>query len=734
MVLEAGADPIVIASGDPRRFAIGAREGVDVFILSYGSTLLELGLEAGAVPAGGGRPLPVPLAVAAFEGGVPVEPVIDRLASVRLPSIDGGGCLSRHRCVVPSVDPGAELVCGECRGVSVEPASDPSPPAPPILAFESCAGGEDLVGGWTACRAVASAQPCPLHQMHLANGAGCAPIGSRCGPWPAGADRYVDAAAPTGGDGSMSSPFQTLGAAIASLSGGGVVQIGAGTYAALRVPDGISVRGLCPEESTLGGPVRVEGRLEDVTVTGLSELVAGDAARVVMIGAPEALRVEGRAAIQGASVRGDVAFGPWAEVDLADAVLAPLVEVLVERATLNVRNVRIAYGLRVRNATVAASGLAIDLGGVRLEEGAVFDVEDLSAGSGRAEVLDGARATITRAVLDGLAITGRAEVRQVRVHHEARKEVVIVDGGFLDARGILIDGDLGKAVTATRGANVIVEDLAIVHAGDDLVVVLDGFRSDVRAARMSASSRELMVGPVMREGLMALYDLGLASGPTTAEVAHPPLQVIDGTAIIERAQIRGFGHGIEVTGARSVALTDVDAAYDARFTGSGVGVRSSEGTLDRVRVLESGSDCFYVEQSALVAHDLSGDRCGGLSIKVDGSAVQVHGGRFGESLRGAVEVEGDESRVVLADVSFSAGGRDGIRVEDAAEVILARVAIDGASWAIGMIAGALDMTGGVRVRRSQYGLVVGPAVQPEGLALLRGLELEDVGQAVLSIE
>lgn len=126
-------------------------------------------------------------------------------------------------------------------------------------------------------------EPCPLGQAHFPGRPGCEELGSPCPPegaFPAGLPddatvAYVRAGA-TGGDGSRADPFGAIGPALASLSGGGIVALAAGTYdAPVRLGTGQTLWGACPAETTVTDTDPSGSADATVTVTGRDATVRG---------------------------------------------------------------------------------------------------------------------------------------------------------------------------------------------------------------------------------------------------------------------------------------------------------------------------------------------------------------------------------------------------------------------------------------------------------------------------
>jgi len=164
----------------------------------------------------------------------------------------------------------------------------------PVLPAGDCADGTMAVPGDAACASVGPAEPpaCAAGTMAIPGESACRDVAD-CGtsPWgdaPATTSTvYVDAAyAGATSDGSMTSPFKTIGAAVAAASSGAVVAIAAGRYAeSLALAKPIKLWGRCPklvDIASSGAPAAIAIG----ATAGASEIhalsITGDAAGVTV--------------------------------------------------------------------------------------------------------------------------------------------------------------------------------------------------------------------------------------------------------------------------------------------------------------------------------------------------------------------------------------------------------------------------------------------------------------------
>ncbi len=145
-------------------------------------------------------------------------------------------------------------------------AIDIVPPTPPAEAalpdLRPCLPGWALAtssGGAHVCAPFGGMRrTCVGATMQLPSSSTCERIGPACpsGPFPddAPSTAIYALAGATGGDGTRSAPFGTIGAAVAAAAPGGIVVIGKGEYAEnVAIDEPLTLRGACVEETRLLG-------------------------------------------------------------------------------------------------------------------------------------------------------------------------------------------------------------------------------------------------------------------------------------------------------------------------------------------------------------------------------------------------------------------------------------------------------------------------------------------------
>lgn len=248
---------------------------------------LDRAFGAGEAQACGraGRALPLPRAVyAGVEGGGLVA-LEDRLADP-LPALTGPP-FSARRCW----EEGGELWTRDAALYCDPSASPPTPraPDPPeVVAWPTgCTGLVDCA---------AELSPCAPGTFRLSRRGACEAL-SACGAtWPAEVTTFVQSGA-VGGDGSLARPYGAIPEAVAA--GARVIGILSGVYLISDADglDGLSLIGVCPEETTLElsttqrvvHPTKLQRLRLELTMDGLGLEVAGGTLEL------QEVRVGGRA-------------------------------------------------------------------------------------------------------------------------------------------------------------------------------------------------------------------------------------------------------------------------------------------------------------------------------------------------------------------------------------------------------------------------------------------------------
>jgi hypothetical protein len=397
---------------------------------------------------------------------------------------------------------------------------------------------------------------CAAHEAHFPGEELCAPVGAECptGDYAddlplSGRVFYVLASASPGGDGSVTAPFATIGAALAVAGAGDVVALGRGEYdEVLRPRAGVTLWGACAEETilTASGASTTEGVVE--TSTGaltIENVTIGRSPRFgIHVGRNAMVTVEG-VVVDAASIAGIYVDG-GGTLEGQD---------LVVRNTTATTDGQYGRGVNVSDGEVTISRAVIEdnldlglfAGGVdttlTLSDVAVRGTRSQPADGlgGRAlEVEDGASVDIQRTIFEDnrdttLALTGTDSF--VRATH-----LVIRETGPRDS-----DGRRGRAINLQSGA-----------------------RADLR---------QLFVE---RSGELAIYAAGDGTRLTLTDV------LVRDT--LGDPSMGNFGHGIAV---RQNANADITRAYIARSRALGllVSTGATANVADLV-IIDTEADAF----------------------------------------------------------------------------------------------------------------------------------------------
>jgi len=290
----------------------------------------------------------------------------------------------------------------------------------------------------------------------------CTPDPALCGagPWPADLPAtgvfYVDAAAKAGGDGSTSSPFNTLFAAVKAAPTGATLALSAGTWTEpLVLGKGLVVRGRCAAMTQLANnsaPANVQLDGDDGPVTLRDVSVVGSGIGVIAI-EPVAATIE-RVHIHGASVAGIAALKTGAELTIRDAVVAATVAKMDGTAG---RGIEASGGGRVMLERVRISqqrdvGLMVSHAGSRaLGDGVLIaDTRPTQLSKVRGRGVD-------------VSVGAQAELNAVRIIGSAEIGVRLAGAGTrLKVTGLRVQGSLqppagpkGHGVVARDGAELV---------------------------------------------------------------------------------------------------------------------------------------------------------------------------------------------------------------------------------------------------------------------------------------
>lgn len=627
-----------------------------------------------------------------------IEALPSELSELRLPPFDPIACVDAGRCVGP-LESGARWCRAAC---VIDPTPEPAPPTPPDpLTDIPCPEGwarPTVAGVSGACRPPERQRSCPSDQAQWLGKSSCEMVGRACpvGTWP---DTligrpgviYVDAAAPSGGDGSMPSPFSTLEEALAAVSTTATIALSVGRY---RV-NGPLVQPVLLAGACVGGTV-LEASSGSVVLEPRAELEIAN------------LSIEG-------GVQGVRLVSPNVELRMRDVILSGTVDdnyaILLQsgaRAHLERVVVRGRAGLR---AEAGSSVIAHDL---LLESTSSHSALSMVSGSnGRfSRLLASLEDRLPLSSPAALVATGNASVQldQAWVRHTQLGGILVTDSSRLIAAHLWIsrtqDGsDIGYGIYASLSSSVAVDGLGFEDHADPDAVVLD--TSGMTLERVSSSSVEARktAGFVAAESArMMVRRASLQSRGTAfdffehaqAEVEDLVLQtrpqpgspnavIVRGAAYLVgcrwRVDLEG-GTGILLdSSARNIELDDIHVrgrtergsvnAATALFQGLGA-LR-----LRRVMVELDGHRGLSLKSAASLEDvRVSGDLDFGLRLDALSLAGAITAARMAVSGRAGVDVEViGGTRSTLKDVTID-GGVVGLRISETADVELQHFVID----------------------------------------------------------
>lgn len=544
-------------------------DGLDLFVLEYDVGLGALGLQEGPLALvddlDQGQPLPATdrVRLQRAEGGQLSEPEAieiwpEALERVRLGLRSVPECVQEGGCMAPRPD--GVIVCNV-------PCPEPTAPAPAVapnpVNLGPCAEGwvehaPDTAYDIMECEPWEVAHSCAEGSAQRPGQSECVSIGQACpsGPWPdslpmGAATYYVDARAPSGGDGSLNAPLTSLSAVPLTQTGTTVVVLAAGSYSVpATLPDAVHLLGACAEQTRILNVVQVGAGqvvLQDMEIQGLS-LRAGSA------------RLEGVRVQSGRSVALEVSGGRLTAQDL-----------LVSAAGQT--------GLAASGAAVVDVGWARFEGvGVEVGRGASVTVHDsvIRGAFDGLRVNSGASAHLERVVIQdnlslGIRLIGAgAELEVHDVISEGRPEtqarVYVAMGARLTGRALSIRHSAGSGLTAVGGV-VDLEDLLIRDTEPELVTLNYGTalevidQGDVTLQRAhfvrSNGFGILMIDP---ESQLRLVDGVVAevAGRRSNLEAGTGISVAEGHLDVHRVLVtRAHGMGIALENAAQVTGADL---------------------------------------------------------------------------------------------------------------------------------------------------------------------------------
>ncbi|MBW2463896.1 MAG: hypothetical protein JRH11_19765 [Deltaproteobacteria bacterium] len=420
------------------------------------------------------------------------------------------------------------------------------PVAPPAL---DCPDGWRVAvssTGVETCDAYAAAGPddCADGEAHFPGEPGCAPVGDPCpatGDWPTGlpTDRpiaYVRGGAPAGGDGSMASPYQSIGHALADHDPPVTIALARGRQLMTTtwIRGDTRVVGVCAGGTTLenGGTewlINARGtgnEIRNLTLVGAGVLVNG-------------LSAPAEAVIEGVEVR----LGRGAGVGVAGDATATVRSLLVRDSRGNMSDESIGAGVFV---TQGAGPLTLSravlennhLAGVIAETGASVTIEDIAIRNTDFQIPDGAGG-------DGIVVRTSATMSVARavLENNAWSCGTASSGATLDVEDVVCRGAPGRASDGRGGGGL---------------VALDGASLTVRRAVVERF-QNFGIGAAGDPGASALVeDVVLRDSRAAAPGSIPSGFGFDGgsTGTLSRVHVEGV-HGMAMFSFAPVDASDI---------------------------------------------------------------------------------------------------------------------------------------------------------------------------------
>lgn len=466
--------------------------------------------------------------------------------------------------------------------------------------------------------------------------AGCEPIGTcatRFPALPAGRPhRFVDAAAPPGGDGSEAAPFASLADALAGAEGAAIA-LAAGEYAATALPSDVVIAGSCAAEVRIvasggmaalvvqreqhlelsgvtltgeGAGLAAQGEvvLRDVLVEGtLGVGIAGIGARI------DAERVavrDVRSLASGALGRG-ISVETGAVLTLREVVIERCHEAALAAGGARVEAERVAlidttarpdgrYGagvagfgaadITLREAWVrgaSEAGVTVEADSpVLLDRVLIEDVvTEPERTSGQGVLLRNTPATLSRVTIRrsqgaGLVATGTS----------------VVTASDLTVGAITLRAGFGNAIAAIAGARLTLERAAAVDIAWVAVVVdqAELSASDLSVSRVAASINLGMAVHVRTGSTVTVRGFRFTELHTVGVMitdAASTAEFVDGVLVgVAEDTEHQVGRGFEVDVGASMTLEHVDVrdVVEAGVLAFGGGMAGTQATLRDVRI------------------------------------------------------------------------------------------------------------------------------------------------------
>lgn len=339
---------------------------------------------------------------------------------------------------------------------------------------------------------------------------------------------FVDLGSAEAGDGTASSPLQTIDSALALALEGDTVWVKAFDGAAASaqvVPDGVRL---------LGGGVALETEiLADGDGFPFTLVEAGDAPMIVALGGP-AVTLEGNNTLAGFALEGGEQGGVHVPVTSAGPVAIRDVEILVAGAGAGIALENGTVGATLSNVSVSADTPGTTVG---LRVDALADLVNVVGVS-----IDGTALAVAATELSGeLRLVGVAAGSSVPVS----AGVEVAGTGTLTLEGLTVSADAGPALLAS-GCVVAGTTGALESTAG---AALDG--TDVGLDLTVASLRS---------------DRAPASGVSLANVSTASALVVSGTTVVEAPT----SHGVHIDGVAAGAVIDLGDVRVERRGADGV--------------------------------------------------------------------------------------------------------------------------------------------------------------------
>ncbi len=624
-------------------------------------------------------------------GWQPIDRVADAIVAFRIADLDEEGCLVRgcFSSAAPDLagERSCEIPCGpRARIAEVVP---PAPVVPPEAPRIDCAAPST----WPPlCNSPPPIERlnCPLGQADF--GSGCENIGTCDQNFPASppvGSRFVDADAPSEGDGSQVSPHKSLAAAFAQSAPGTTVFARGVFSEVVMVPDGVTLHGLCATETQISTvPITVYALAGSATIENLT--LISENAGVIVRGTP----------------------GSGVQLTLNGVTIrSPYGAVGVELAAL------IADHLVVENSGTASPGEALTSIESRI------DLRSYASDSFNMGLrIISSTATIERAVITGRADPeaahygimfqgARATVKSVRVHDQLYHafyaersriefEDVTTDGNAqmlwsrmseLSLRRLLtrnnsyraIGGDTSKirvedyVLEGHSGVDVTLDEVAFSRGRLDLDIAqiiligssgtMSDFSGEIAAVDYAFQITNSTVA--ISRGSLKTQHFGMAFDRSRAQLEDLRLERVPSlsarpTIDIERNSIVRADRlalidppleGILIVSAE-LKVTDLSISVAPRIENESAAVRASHSRVEIERAaIESNNDAVIAQDSTstitdlFVTNELSRDRLVNAVTVFEG---QMRGERWRDQGTGDTGVGARNARLSLEDIEI----------------------------------------------------------------------------------